>query len=97
MNRDLIQKQLDAANKVFSAAKSGIIAEIADLETMVIFIEIEWGDWKHEHGYADYVMKTKGFKKFHEEVTEEDGDDAYSSIHYYRFVWNANTISMSNN
>lgn len=88
MNRELIQKQLDAANKEFRQEKSGIIAEILSLDTMEIFIEIEWGDWKHEHGYANYVMQKYGFKKIREEITEENGDDCYSSVHYYKFIGN---------
>ena len=86
MNAELIQQQLDAANKTFREECVGVTAEIMSLETMEIYIEIEWGDWKHEHGYADYVMKTKGFRKTNEEVTDEDGSDCYSSVHYYKFL-----------
>lgn len=77
------QTRLDAANKMFNDNQCSMIAEIASLETKVVVIEIEWGDWKHEHGYADYVMKQNGFTKIKEEVTEEDGSDCYSSNHYY--------------
>ncbi len=49
-----------------------------------IRIEIEWGDWKHDHGNADFVMETAfGFDDVEETVTEEDGSDCYSSIHTY--------------
>lgn len=83
MNKEKIQEMLDSANKEFHKNRSGIIAEIYSLETMLIVIEIAWGDWKHEHGYADYVMSQHGFTKVREEITEEDGDDCYSSNHYY--------------
>ena len=49
-------------------------------------IHICWGDWKHEHLRADYVMELYGFEKVGEEVDEEDGGDAYSAWRYYREV-----------
>lgn len=48
-------------------------------------VEVCWGDWKHDHGYLDYVMGKKGFEKINEVVTEEDGSDCYSAIHTYRY------------
>ena len=49
-----------------------------------IFIEIEWGDWKHDHRNADYIMETAfGYKVENETVTEEDGSDTYSAVHTY--------------
>ena len=83
MDKEKIQEMLDSANKEFQENQSSIIAEIYSLETMLIVIEIECGDWKHEHGYADYVMSQHGFTKVQEQVTEEDGSDCYSSNHYY--------------
>lgn len=47
-------------------------------------ISINWGDWKHDHAYMDYLMKVNGFVKTNEEITEEDGSDCYSSIHFYQ-------------
>jgi len=55
-----------------------------DIPKFAICINIEWGDWKHDHGYMDYLMHENGYVKFNEEYTEEDGSDCYSSIHYYR-------------
>ena len=51
-------------------------------------IEINWGDWKHDHRYADYLVREffneKGlWVSVDEEVTEEDGSDTYSAIRYY--------------
>lgn len=83
VSRSEIQKNLDAANAEFTAKKSRLIAQINSLGTMEVVIEISWGDWKHEHLYADYVMKQHGFLLKNEVVTEENGDDCYSSIHYY--------------
>ena len=49
-------------------------------------IEIIWGDWKHAHLRADYLMEQFGFKAVSENVTEEDGSDCYSAIHVYEYV-----------
>lgn len=48
-----------------------------------IHIEIEWGDWKHDHLRLDYIMKELGYTKIDEYITEEDGSDCYSSEHVY--------------
>jgi hypothetical protein len=49
----------------------------------VVSVSVEWGDWKHSHGFLDFLMSQLGFTLFKERVTEEDGSDTYSSIHYY--------------
>lgn len=53
-------------------------------------ISIDWGDWKHDHGYCDYLMQQAGYTCIAEQVTEEDGSDTYSAIHRYVFIdwWN---------
>ena len=49
-----------------------------------IAVEINRGDWKHDHAFVDYIMRNlRNVTKFGEEVTEEDGSDTYSSIHYF--------------
>lgn len=48
-----------------------------------VTISIIWGDWKHSHGYCDYLMSLLGYRPLREVVTEQNGSDAYSSIHYY--------------
>lgn len=48
-------------------------------------ITINWGDWKHDHMFCDYLMEQKGYVRIAEVVTEEDGSDAYSSVHRYAF------------
>ena len=77
------QNGVDEANKVFKEHGSSFMAEIQDLKTMVVEINIEYGDWKHDHLYADWVMEEKGFKKIGEEVTFESGEDWASSVHFY--------------
>ena len=46
-------------------------------------ISVEWGDWKHDHLYLNHVMKENGYIPRGEEVTEEDGSDAYSAVHIF--------------
>ena len=60
----------------------------------IIAIEVNWGDWKHDHAFIDWAVKQLNytlignwraiFMKYSEDVTEEDGSDTYSSIH--RFI-----------
>jgi len=54
-----------------------------------ICVDIQWGDWKHEHLRCKYLvgdyLNGKGIRFDHSEViTEEDGSDCYSASHYYR-------------
>ena len=54
-------------------------------------IYIDWGDWKHEHArlryYVDEFLTDEGLTYNHdEEVTEEDGSDTYSAIHYFNNI-----------
>ncbi len=47
-------------------------------------IEISWGDWRHDHQFVDeLIFKTFGLSCHSNTVTEENGDDSYSSIHTY--------------
>ncbi len=54
--------------------------------TIFANIEIDWGDWKHDHAYIDYLMKKNGFLPIGERITDEDGSDAYSSVHIYLYT-----------
>ena len=51
---------------------------------VMLVAHIEWGDWKHDHRYLDYVMAELGYSVYKVDVTEEDGSDCYSALHYYR-------------
>jgi hypothetical protein len=46
-------------------------------------INVEWGDWKHDHLRLKYIMKENGYCPIDENVTEEDGSDAYSAVHTF--------------
>ena len=50
----------------------------------VLKVEIQWGDWKHDHLRAKYLI-TKNFplEHFDSKTTESDGSDCYSAIHYF--------------
>jgi hypothetical protein len=78
-----IQNAIDLANKEFRENDCAFEAEPNLNAPLTTTINIEWGDWKHEHGYADYVMSQHGFTKVKEQITEEDCSDCYSSIHTY--------------
>lgn len=46
-------------------------------------VDIEWGDWKHDHAWCDNLMGYLGYRLVDENETEEDGSDCYSSEHIY--------------
>ena len=66
---------------------------------LVMCIEIEWGDWKHDHLATDWIVSEvidrydnlKLVKKT-TETTEEDGSDTYSAIHRYLITKEDDTI-----
>ncbi len=49
----------------------------------VICVEINKGDWKHDHWRCDMILEEEGFTKMGEKTTCDDGSDCYSSIHYF--------------
>lgn len=64
--------------------ESQVNCEIAEYTDKRVILSIEWGDWKHDHGYADDVMSRLGYTRDEVVITEEDGsEDCYSADHYY--------------
>lgn len=55
-----------------------------------ILVDIDWGDWKHDHLWCDYevehFLNSRGYEVLsHDtEVTDEDGSDTYSATHSYK-------------
>lgn len=49
----------------------------------MVTIDIEWGDWKHDHLYVRHIMTQAGFVLIDEVITEEDDSDCYSATHSY--------------
>lgn len=52
----------------------------------VIVIDIHWGDWKHDHGRAKWLISQHGGDFITSKVTEENGSDCYSAEHYFAFM-----------
>ena len=50
-----------------------------------IFVNVIWGDWKHDHGFLKYVMRKNHYQVISQVVTEENGDDAFSAE--YKFIY----------
>lgn len=62
----------------------GIHCEVfAPADNSFIDVNIEWGDWKHDHAYCDELMAELGYELDNESETDEDGSDCYSSTHTY--------------
>ena len=53
-----------------------------------LFVEINWGDWKHEHLRCKYILENNGYIQVNEQETEENGTDCYSSIHSFMKLHN---------
>ena len=63
-----------------------LYCEVYEHENGCISVEIDWGDWSHDHAYCDHLMKQIGYDCTDEQVTEENGSDTYSAIHFYEKV-----------
>ena len=63
--------------------KAGLYTEIEILSEREVSISIEWGDWKHDHGALRFIMKQEGYYETNQVVTEDNGSDCYSAIHYF--------------
>ena len=59
-----------------------------ELSDSVIEVDVQYGDWKHDHAYLDYIMKENGWYLTSEVGTDEDGSDCYSSLHRYLYYGN---------
>lgn len=58
----------------------------SNLPDCILCIDINWGDWKHEHARLKWLMDEKfDTTYFGNKVTEEDGSDCYSATHYFAF------------
>lgn len=65
---------------------SGITEVRFSPEMELVVVSISWGDWKHDHLRADYIVEHDlGGYLFGSVVTEEDGSDCYSADRYYKF------------
>ena len=62
-------------------------------DSFMLCVEINDGDWKHEHKRADLIISDLldnydniSVTKMKEEVTDDSEDDTYSSIHKYMII-----------
>lgn len=82
---------MDIEKKIQKIFKENEISHDFDVfEDGSVDIHVIWGDWKHQHGYLDYVMKQNGFLLLKKVTTEEDGSDCYSATHTYIELKNEN-------
>lgn len=72
--------------------EAGIYGDVWAKDNNTVAVDVEWGDWKHEHIRLDNdVWMAFAFsddcsiKEFYSVTTEEDGSDTYSATHYYVF------------
>lgn len=63
---------------------NGVWSEVyTQCEGKVIVVDIDWGDWFHQHLWARDLMRYLGYTEIGSKVTEEDGSDTYSAEHYF--------------
>ena len=88
MTKDELNTIAEKINKKFNEERLYAYASPSFDET--IYFDINWGDWKHEHLRADWLvgelLSTLGYQfNITTNVTEEDGSDTYSAEHIIRF------------
>lgn len=65
---------------------NNIWAEVEHSHTdRTVIVTILWGDWKHDHARARYLLEQDGFEEYSSMVTEEDGSDCYSAVHFFKY------------
>ena len=73
--------------QVYKALENAnIYPEYVDAHENSIDVEISWGDWKHEHARADFILWDLGLVCTAVVVTEDDGSDCYSAVHRYEMA-----------
>lgn len=57
------------------------------IDELILIINVEWGDWKHEHAALDEIAKEATHPiDIEVKITEEDGSDCYSAEHWYYYA-----------
>lgn len=79
MTREQIKKDVQ---RIFNEHKCYYDFDV-DFTICTIEVSVEWGDWKHDHLFLRHIMMENHYLPIGEDVTEEDGSDTYSSIHYF--------------
>ena len=65
-------------------AEENMYCEIYEHENGCISIEIEWGDWKHDHRLLQNVMEQNGFECVDKYITASDCD-CYDCEYTFQF------------
>ena len=76
----MTEKEYELIEKTFE--ENNFYAEVFEYKHFVC-VEIQHGDWKHQHLRCDYLMNKLGYLTVDEQVTYSDGSDNYSAIHVY--------------
>jgi hypothetical protein len=58
----------------------------ADYSLNTIYIDIDWGDWKHDHLYIRHLLSTIGFNEIREDVIGSTDSDYYKSEHTFMYA-----------
>ena len=62
---------------------NGVWAEVYCQTDDNVVVNIDWGDYKHDHMWCEDLMRYLGYTKVGMDVTDEDGSDCYSAEHTY--------------
>lgn len=80
-------KIYDVCNKVDSKLREGgVYADVYPYgsELPVFVVDIHWGDWKHDHARAKWLIEQMGgYHLISSVVTEDNGSDCYSAEHRF--------------
>ena len=90
MKLRLLKESVDNSDKVEVIRNllenAGIYANVYSTTRNSIAVDIEWGDWKHDHLACKYIIKNHFPEcEIFDKVTEEDGSDTYSATHLVVF------------
>ena len=77
------EKLLAEMDKVNEVLWNADICHDIDIDDDYIVATINWGDWKHDHLRADYLLNNIGYTCIDTVVTDSDGSDCYSAKHFY--------------
>lgn len=80
-----VQKKADEIRRMLE--DNNLYADVEQYESLpVLQVSIHWGDWKHEHARAKWLISEniEGVTYLNTKVTEDDGSDCYSADH--RFI-----------
>ena len=85
--REMFEKSMQDAQTVLDNSNIHGYCFQSDAGMPIMAVEIHWGDWKHDHMRAKYLIDKMGeWKAIASMETETDGSDCYSAIHYFMYM-----------